>query len=278
MNSMTDSRIVPTSEIIDITPQQATKWLERNVNNRPLNADRVKTIAAAILRNEWTLNGDSVKLSLTGRLLDGQHRLSAIVVAGRPCRSLIVRNLPDETFKAIDTNRMARQARDVLAMEGIQNATTHASAARMLFYYENYGHPFVNEPVTIEQVNAIALNRPGMAEAVSYVCGRLWLKKHMTPTLAAFCRYVFMKQDADIAAKFFDELVSGVGLAKGSPVLLLRERLLGGNASNKAEMHRAYRGALVFKAFRLYREGATAGVLRVGVSPGGAVTREQFQL
>lgn len=280
MTMLEDIRAAITSEVIDVGPQQAAKWLERNVNNRPLNPERVKNLAAAIARGEWVFNGDSIKLSATGRLLDGQHRLSAIVESLKPCRTLVVRGLPDEVFTAIDTNRKPRSAADVLGLEGVPNRTTHAALARLVWRKEAHGHPFSNNfQPTVEQVNAVALARPGLREATSFATSRDFLKRHLTPGPAAFCVYEFARFAPDKVYPFFDSLCTGADLSPGSPVLLLRERLMANAGhSGKAKHSPGYLCALVFKAFRLYCEGAEVRQLKIGVDSAGLITKEHYQL
>ncbi len=96
-----------------ITPDMALSYLSCNQGNRPVRVNQVKSLADAIKRGEWRLTHQGIAFSSNGRLLDGQHRLSAIVEAGVPVRSLVSRGLDDETFMSIDIGNRRSHA-DVL--------------------------------------------------------------------------------------------------------------------------------------------------------------------
>jgi len=85
-----------------VTPKKALTYLEGNTNNRNERAWWVQTLASSIKRGEWQCSHQGIAISETGRLLDGQHRLHAIVVANSPVEILVVKGLPDETQKVMD--------------------------------------------------------------------------------------------------------------------------------------------------------------------------------
>ncbi|MFA5376303.1 MAG: hypothetical protein WC455_11215 [Dehalococcoidia bacterium] len=53
-----------------------------NVNNRPLYGSVVATLEQEILRKRWRFNGEPIIVGKTGTLLNGQHQLVALVLAG----------------------------------------------------------------------------------------------------------------------------------------------------------------------------------------------------
>src|SRR5690606_5321337 len=77
-------------EKIVLTPDTAVRLLERNTLNRPLSDQHVKRIASQISAGKWRFNGDTIKLSECGDVLDGQHRLWAVIEAKKPVETLIV--------------------------------------------------------------------------------------------------------------------------------------------------------------------------------------------
>ena len=74
------------SSIQDVTPQMAAAWLSDNPQNRPLDEKRVAEYAERMRSGGWVehVKGGSRPIEVldTGRLLNGQHRLSAIVRSG----------------------------------------------------------------------------------------------------------------------------------------------------------------------------------------------------
>lgn len=107
-----------TTSIVTITPDIATKLLENNQNNRPINLTRVKALAQDMLIGKWEVNGETIKIYEDGTLADGQHRLSACVMSGVPFQTYIVRNLHKEVLPTIDCGEK-RSIVHGLKMKGI---------------------------------------------------------------------------------------------------------------------------------------------------------------
>ena len=73
-----------------ITPKKAKMMLANNHINRPISHITVEAYARDIENGKWTEEtATAIALSKDGVLLDGQHRLSAIVKAGIPIHSWI---------------------------------------------------------------------------------------------------------------------------------------------------------------------------------------------
>jgi hypothetical protein len=68
-----------------ITPKQAAAWLSHNEGNRPLDESRVAEYERKMRSGEWREGGGApVWVTADGRLVNGQHRLLAVVRLGRP--------------------------------------------------------------------------------------------------------------------------------------------------------------------------------------------------
>jgi hypothetical protein len=85
-----------------VTPLKAQAYLQLNTNNRNQRAWWVQTLADSIKRGEWQCSHQGIAISESGWLLDGQHRLRAIVLADSPVEMLVVKGLPDDTQKVMD--------------------------------------------------------------------------------------------------------------------------------------------------------------------------------
>jgi hypothetical protein len=87
-----------------VTPQMAREWLERNTDNRPLRPGVVEGFLAAYKRGEWKVTHQGIAFAKSGRLLDGQHRLTFI--SELPEKTVIPMNvtvdLEEEAFDSID--------------------------------------------------------------------------------------------------------------------------------------------------------------------------------
>lgn len=90
------------SEIKLVTPELAKTFLLSNEQNRRIRAGWVNYLAYCIRNNEWKVTHQGIAFSDRGRLLDGQHRLLAIVKADISAQLMISYNWDESVFSAID--------------------------------------------------------------------------------------------------------------------------------------------------------------------------------
>lgn len=74
-----------------ITPELAKAFLKKNINNyRKFDTRRINTYAADMKTGKWQFNGESIKFNENDELVDGQHRLMAIIKADEPIKMLVI--------------------------------------------------------------------------------------------------------------------------------------------------------------------------------------------
>lgn len=93
----------------------AKALLAQTRGNRPLRRQHIEWLATLMRTGQWRLTHQGVALSVTGRLLDGHHRLEAVVLSGITVPMLVIRGLPDETWEAIDCG-VTRAVHDRIAL------------------------------------------------------------------------------------------------------------------------------------------------------------------
>lgn len=260
-----------TPKAVRLTPEMAAQLLKNNVANRPMRARYVLNLAKAMRRGEWELNGDSIRVSHSGRLLDGQHRCAAVVESGITIQTILVTGLADDVFATIDRG-LGRTTSDTLSIRGETNSAVLASITRLLHIYTLSGDPYngnpEHHPTTKQQIELLEAH-PCLHDSARWIASSKWCRKYISASLAGFCHFVFTKKDAVTSKTFFAELETGIGMGAGSPVLLLRNRLTDSHSS-KDKLSPKYRAGLIFKAFKLYRDGATIKYLRVRTEGDGA--------
>lgn len=234
-----------------ITPKLAEKWLAMNTENRPMSPRHVKLLAKQIREGRWQLNYETIKFDENGRLMDGQHRLKAIMEADRAVRSAVAREVDTQAFSTIDTGRR-RMGNDVLAIAGEANCSTLAAALRIVLIYEVLGtYDSSVGLVSNDDLLQTLEEHPGIRDWVS----RSLRGRHLLEgSMSAGFGYLFAQKSKEKAEAFFDALETGVDLKEGSPVLLLRERLASNRAA-RARLARREIAALVVKAWNEFREG-----------------------
>lgn len=244
--------------LVTITPDMAGVLLLRNAKNRPLNDSAVSVYADALKRGEWRVNGETIKFSTSGRLLDGQHRLKAIVVSGVPLTTYIAENLAEEVFDTLDQGKR-RSAADVLTMAGEKDAARLGAAARA---YLMLTHQATNKSrVTAAQCAQLLRDVPQLRYWVAVYAARPTLTKLIPSCIAAVAALVAEKHGQETVEKFLDQVNSGIGLVQGDPALLLREKFINREVGRQFKLD--YTMALCIKAFNAYTQKRKIAILRL---------------
>lgn len=219
----------PETRVILVTPEMATEWLSHNMKNRSVRKSRVALFARKMASGQWHVTNQGVGFDRDGVLIDGQHRLLAVVMAGVPVRMNVTKNLEPEARLNVDTGS-ARTAADTLSViHGTKNAAIVAAIAKKGVAWDLGFRWMQNYDVSIEEIewyantNAAALGRAAEVGSAS--------RKYVAapPSLVAFGFYLCARVSADDAEKFFvDQLIEGIGLTITDPARVLNKSLSDG--------------------------------------------------
>lgn len=241
-----------------ITPKKAMEWLKRNVNNRPFRKGYSERIAADIAAKRYELNGETIKFNGNGDLVDGQHRLHAVIIAGLPIETYVVRGVPHEAFDTIDTGT-PRVTSDALARSGEQNYRQLACALRIAWQISSGKNGDTGSIKNHEAMEFLAAN-PELRNSVS-LCRSNEVRALMSDGVAAGLHYLMSRKDAAKSDEFWRAVASGEGLKKTMPAYELRQRLIE-NRGSKAKLKRFYVVALAIKAWNAFRANKAVKFLR----------------
>jgi hypothetical protein len=237
-----------------VTPESAAQWLATNGRNRPIRARHVARLAAAMTRGEWRLNGETIKIGVDGSLLDGQHRLLAIIASGVAVELTVAVDVDPAVFPTIDTG-VKRQARDVLAIAGESSCVSLSAAAALCLRFPDMRTYTPNIDVSHASVLAFVRNHPQLEESVAFFATQR--AKRLVGSAGIALHYLFRREDRDAADVFFLDLIDGANLQRNQSVFLLRNRLLDQRRSRLREMLKL---ALFIKAWN--RRSTTLEVLQ----------------
>ena len=87
-----------------------------------------RRMARDIRNGQWMFNAQPICFSRSGRLLNGQHRLSAVLEAGQPIEVLVMRGLPEQAFQTYDKQAKKAPALDEMFEDFGDKALISASA------------------------------------------------------------------------------------------------------------------------------------------------------
>lgn len=258
--------------ITEIGPEEAKALLGRNTHNRKLRPARVTQLAGAMDRDEWVFNGEPIRVADTGRLLDGQHRLAAVLESGIPQRFLVIDGLSEGTQETMDAGAK-RTVADVLKLRGEKDVNRLAAMARLVLNYEAR-LTFRNGPVqpTTQEIIAGLERHPGIRDAIAPTRPAISNTRVASGPMGA-CYFLFSLVDAADAAAFAHSFSLGAGLPPGSPIFACRRIFT--NPRPQGGIPAYFQGAYLIKAFNQWRRGDE--VKNIYWRPGGTVA-EKFPL
>ncbi len=256
-----------TGRVETITPDVAKEMLGVNTNNRNVSRTQVELFARTMAQKAWKMNGEAIKFSNTGRLLDGQHRLLACVESGVPFRTLVIRGLPEDTQETMDAGK-GRTMANVLELKGRNNAKQLSTVARSIYLSEQLGVEAAcvnNMSPTRNELLTFIESTPQLEDTLRQASTFYTKSNHlMSISMAALLYWTFNEIDGEACERFFDMLATGANLNEGSPILVLRNTLFDINKRG-AHSDRPTRRRIVgitIKAWNKWREGVTVKLLK----------------
>lgn len=259
------------TEVLKINAEKAKELLKSNYDNRAETKSHVKFLAIQMLEGKWKFTADPIKISKTGRILDGQHRLMAVIESDTEQDFLFCYDLDNEVFDVLDTGKN-RSAANVLSIKGFDNYVAVASLAKMIIRYSvgsysgiitGMGNISGRKAVTNQDILKFAQSNDLMpyvkhGYALNTKC------KLLTGTAYAFFYYLFTNIDEEAANVFFERLVSGVHLTHKDPILYLRNKLIDDMGANNKMNARSKMG-YVLKCWNLYRKQEECSFVRFNI-------------
>lgn len=215
----------PSVKEITITPDQAAAMLRRNLTNRRVDKNQVQQYADDMSAGRWK-NVSMIIFDRNGCLIDGQHRLMALVKAQATIPFVVKTGAPPEAIDVIDSGKK-RSAADALTIRGVRHATIIASVAKRAIVYERDGlstamthFATVSHAEIAEYVAAHEEELSDIAVQVSTL--KKDLKGYMEPSTIGFILYV-LSQVSDRGYEFLQSLTRWN--PEGSPSRALQNKL-----------------------------------------------------
>jgi hypothetical protein len=249
------------SKVQTITPKKAAEYLERNTANRPLSRRTVRDFAEAMRRGDWRVTHQGIAFDAAGALVDGQHRLAAIVEADVPVEVTVFTEVAAGAFDVLDTGKR-RNAADVLAIEGEKSAVLLAAMVRTVWLYHN--RPDLSwsggdAGVSNHQIVQALQQHPKLRDFVG-VGEQIGTATGMIKSAAGAASYLVTQASGRDLSPWFDGIVEGVGLGKGDPRLLFRRVMFAHTRKQAGQVLRRRENrehvALYLKAFNAWATGS----------------------
>lgn len=250
-----------------ITPEIAKAYLVQNTHNRDVRKGVVSAYATDMRNGDWHWNGDSIRRSKDGTVLDGQHRLLACIEAGVPFRTLVIDGLPNETQDTMDTG-IIRRYTDLLKLRGEVNYNPLAATVRAVAAWgDGRMEPRNARSFTRAELDRTLEKYPWLRDGMP-ILKRVSKATGLPAAASGVLWWAFMEIDPDDAEAFFDRLASDQGHRDGDPITTLRRVLIKNREDRRGTRSIRYLMALVIKAWNKYRDGEEMHQLQFRV--GGA--------
>lgn len=213
--------------------EDAVNWLTDNPRNRNVSKARLATMRRDMLSGNWYFNPHGIVLAPSGRLIDGQHRLLALIEADREKPGIkiplvVAYDVPEAVFDVLDIGG-PRSAANILQIHGHGDANPLATATKQVIRYEAFPDrvwttgtdvskteiaKFVQKHA--DQVELLDKHRAGLASTpVNY-----------SSFMALNWLVIRHSGHGETWADFSDGVITGAGLEMHDPRLTLRNRSL----------------------------------------------------
>jgi hypothetical protein len=264
------------TEIKLINPAIAEDLLKNNSMNRSLKTRVINEYARQMSCGLWKEEtGDAIKISCTGNLLDGQHRLAALIKANITLSFLFITDLDNEIFTVLDTG-VLRTAGDIFHIAGIAQSNNHAAIiTKYLFLkkgniavlsgnFKGGGGTLKDAKYSKAELFASYQSRSKFWESVLQMTDKWYNQFQRTLTVSEIgALYAFFYDiNNDDAFLFIDSLCSGAELDIKSPIKLLREKLIFSKMNLKFKLTSVQKYGLIIKAWNHFRSGNKISILR----------------
>jgi hypothetical protein len=270
----------PQTRVMEVTPEIAGRWLDRNTHNRAVSDRHVETLARDIAADAWEMTGEAIKWkgdpddpSSNPELLDGQHRLFAVLWAEKPIHTLVVTGLERQAQDVMDTNRR-RSAKNMLELEGYEDAALLAATASMAMVWEQGAYTQADyrgpkTPTHTEVKLWIASHYDALVEAAEI--SQAAPIKGVGRAVRCFVAYSLLKASPRQAIEeFFQSVGEMKGLeGKGDPRMALINRLRFA-AENKQQIPRWVQANMLFRVWNALQRREQILKLQVTTSGPGA--------
>ena len=256
-----------------ITPERAVELLQKNAFNRPLKLKTVRHYMHQMQKKHWTTSGQTISISKEGHLIDGQHRLQAIINTGTTLPFLVAYNVDKESFKNYD-NLTPRTAGDALTIQGVSSARTVSSGINFYktlvektpakVFYDNIGNSAkrgtglkviekyykldTQEMLEFYHANVVVMEEFKRLAKQLYAKVKLFSEGQ----ILGYCLYLYLQKGHDIETitSFFTQLFFNHNVTNKS-IYNLRELLMV-NITNNKQISPSIKAVYLIKCWNAY--------------------------
>jgi hypothetical protein len=252
------------TEIINVTPELAAQW--HVTNPRPVRKTAVTRYARDMLAGKWQLSHQGIAFNKEGKLIDGQHRLRAIIQSGVTVPMSVTYDVDDNAFAVFDSG-IKRSAADSLAIDGLTPAIAKIISAAFSYIeaYENNNElngkaEYLKRGSGNLQVLEFYENNPDIVASAGFSRTLPRRDSLLPDSHICFLHYIITKQHGhDQASQFLTLLLTGDGVDSSSPIFEMRRQLISSRMSRNGKKT-PFQNLLkrIIRTYNLWNKGKVA--------------------
>lgn len=236
-------------ELLTLTPEQAAAILQahdqivetdQSKANRKFDKNNAFKFASLIKSGLWKTTHQGIAIADDGRIIDGQHRLTAIRDAGMPVAVWIFWDADPSTFDALDQGKK-RSGNDIWQLGG-HSGKNIAAIAKLVWCYEHltHTHDWHNHGKNITSAHVFNwANDNGYAKVIQNAANaETRIRKELKNIGAALGASIAISEiygglpGSVVYDNIYEPLIKCVGMSEGMPVHTLHRILSKRDHSN----------------------------------------------
>jgi len=226
---------------IQMTPELALKIkTTRNGHNRPLYPKTAENYTIAMKHGDWEFVGDPIRFAFDGHLIDGQHRIEAIILSGTNQIFSAIKGLPKTAVGKCDIGRKRGVGDTGMLVYGWKQGTLMASILGALCSLCTNRH----HQITSSLANKIyQIYKKEVDEVIVHSKSAHLKNLKMSTVLACFA--FAAKVSFEKIMQYEEAYLKGENLPRAHPMLLLRDYMLSGRAMDEKKRQNGYKVSIV---------------------------------
>jgi hypothetical protein len=206
-----------------ITPNKARDILKTNTRNRALRLSSVAEFARQMTAGCWKLTSQGIAIDTNGVLVDGQHRLHAIVEANVPVQIAVTYDVDPESFDAYDCG-IVRTVADRLPL--LKDKESNRIAVALVSHYLRCTNGSMCNRCGVDQIDNEFLDKTDAYIAISELFRANSRRCGLTKASVGAALAVYVHLDKVGGLHFAKQYLTGEGISTGQPAYTLREAAL----------------------------------------------------
>lgn len=213
-----------------IAPAEAKQLLLAMEPQRVIRPTWVQKLAADMKAKRWHFTHQGIAFDEAGHLIDGQHRLMAIIESGCAVEMTVTFNVPKTAFKYMDRHQRRNVADDLVTSSTVDRklAKLISACVRPMNNIDRGALPWASgadHRPNFDMAAAVLSRHPLLTVSAEYTYGKSHRSIVPATALAVFgC--LFMEKNQNKALTFLDQVTIGDDLRVGDPAWALRDMLM----------------------------------------------------